>query len=729
MKRRTALVGLLIELVALEVGALEVRVVGPNGSPLGGCHIAVVGRSGSVVADRDGIAVLDPDPVPPFTVLVSRSDGVALKPVAIKMLPENGPLEILVKPASGTLTVVSGVIPDLEIAPVAAATIIGGADLRQRSPVRLSQALENVPGAGRTGDGHAAVPGLRGLPKHRTLMLLDDARVSTERRAGPSATYLNPATVEEVEVIRGPGSVAYGSDAFGGIIRARSRMPSPVGGRGLDYGLMAGTVADQFGASAEATTDLAGGGLLIGAQYRNFDDYSSPEGTVPNSAAEDLGFRVGYQRALGAGVLRAGWRTDLARDVGKPAPDWDIERVFYPKDDSNRFNLGFERPGPGSWTRLSASVAWDNYRLILGKDRVAGGGDPRTVKESDTTAQDYELRIEAERRVGEARWVIGANSYGRFDLHSAETVTLYGPGGEVGEQSTGVPIDSARRDDFGVFTALARDWARWGLAAGLRGDWIQASNSGGFFGDDRVTTSGGSGFIAVRWSPVDDLELSAQLARGFRDALLSDRFFKGETGRGTITGNPDLEPETSRQLDLAVRYGGHRWQLAGFGYVYRIENLIERYRDGDDYFFRNRGEGEIRGVELEGSWALTETLQLQGGLYWLEGEVLDDHTATDDVPPPGAFVVLRSDGSGRWSWMVRGAVFARGDRPGPTERETPGYGVLDASLGVRLSDALQLQLLGRNLLDKTYLASADTDTVLAPGRSLQLGIQGRFGLQ
>ena len=351
-----------------------------------------------------------------------------------------------------------------------------------------------------------------------------------------------------------------------------------------------------------------------------------------------------------------------------------------------------------------------------------------TVEDAETAAQDYELRIEAERDVGGIRWVIGANSYGRFDLHSEEQVTSYGPGGEAGDQSTQVPIDSARRDDVGLFTALARDWRHWGLAAGLRGDWIRAVNSGGFFGDDRITNVGSSGFLAVRWSPVEGLELSAQLARGFRDALLSDRFFKGETGRGTITGNPDLEPETSRQVDLAVRFVRQRWQVAGYGYLYRIDNLIERYRDGDDFFFQNRGEGEIRGVEIEGSWALAETLQLQGGLHWIEGEVLDDRTPTDDVPPPGGFVVLRSNGLGRWSWMARGALFARGDRPGPTERETPEYGVLDGAVGFRLSDALQIRLLGRNLLDKAYLASADADSVLAPGRSLQLTLRGRWPL-
>ena len=45
-----------------------------------------------------------------------------------------------------------------------------------------------------------------------------------------------------------------------------------------------------------------------------------------------------------------------------------------------------------------------------------------------------------------------------------------------------------------------------------------------------------------------------QVARGFRDPVLSDRYFRGPSGRGFITGNPDLDPETSVQFDVGVRY-------------------------------------------------------------------------------------------------------------------------------------------------------------------------------
>ncbi|PWB78168.1 MAG: hypothetical protein C3F15_02255, partial [Holophagae bacterium] len=193
-----------------------------------------------MVADRGGHAVLSPDPAPPFVLMVARPDGVALKPVTVGELPAEGPLVVTVEPLGESLTVVSGAIPDLELPPAVAATVLGAVDLEQRQPVRLAQVLENIPGAGNSGNGQSTVPGLRGLPKSRTLLLLDDGRISSERRAGASATFLDPRTLDEVEVVRGPGSVAYGSDAFGGIIRSRSRMPGLDGETQVRYDLSAG---------------------------------------------------------------------------------------------------------------------------------------------------------------------------------------------------------------------------------------------------------------------------------------------------------------------------------------------------------------------------------------------------------------------------------------------------------------------------------------------------------
>ena len=127
---------------AMSAAALEVRIVGPDGAPLVGARVTVVGRQGSVVADADGRAEIHPDPEPPFVLFVARSDGVALSPVTITALPAEGPLVVTVKPSGETVTVVSGAVPDLELPPAVARTVLGRGDLGERLPVNLPQVQE-----------------------------------------------------------------------------------------------------------------------------------------------------------------------------------------------------------------------------------------------------------------------------------------------------------------------------------------------------------------------------------------------------------------------------------------------------------------------------------------------------------------------------------------------------------------------------------------------------------
>ena len=133
---------------AAQAAALECRVVLPDGSALSGARVTVVGRSELLVADGEGRFDLDPVPKTPFVLFIARPDGVALRPVTVVEIPERGTLRVEVAPVGDMVTVVSGVVPDLELPPAVAATVMGRGDLGQRLPAQLFQTLENLPGAG-----------------------------------------------------------------------------------------------------------------------------------------------------------------------------------------------------------------------------------------------------------------------------------------------------------------------------------------------------------------------------------------------------------------------------------------------------------------------------------------------------------------------------------------------------------------------------------------------------
>jgi outer membrane receptor protein involved in Fe transport len=157
--------------------------------------------------------------------------------------------------------------------------------------------------------------------------------------------------------------------------------------------------------------------------------------------------------------------------------------------------------------------------------------------------------------------------------------------------------------------------------------------------------------------------------------------------------------------------------VAVYGYDYRFEDLVERYQTATDFFFfRNRGDSRIRGAEAELQATLPWKLGLELTAHQLSGEARDDDAALDSIPVPTMTVRLRRDVGKGHGW-IRGGFYGRLDDPGPTEQERPGFSLLDAGIGIRPSRQVEIDLLGRNLLDKAYLVTPDARATLAPGRT------------
>ena len=202
---------------------------------------------------------------------------------------------------------------------------------------------------------------------------------------------------------------------------------------------------------------------------------------------------------------------------------------------------------------------------------------------------------------------------GRAGLRALDIFERYTLAGAL-TTTENVSIDSARRVDRAVYSSLEAVVAPTvSLAGGARVDYVTTTNRAGYFGD-RNTSNGAGVRLRCRSRPatISGFVLTAQVARGFRDPVLSDRYFRGPSGRGFITGNPDLDPESSLQFDAGVRYTSRRVRAAVYAYHYRIDDLIERYQTTpDDFLFRNRGRARLRGVELEAQIDLPGRLSVE----------------------------------------------------------------------------------------------------------------------
>ena len=172
-------------------------------------------------------------------------------------------MEILAEPVLVESVHVVGAAPAIDTAAGAAVSFVTSADLRVRAPATLGESLENVAGVSLISEGQSATPALRGLGRGRTTILVDGTRASSERRAGPNGAFVDPGTVERVEVARGPASVAYGSDAMGGVIAVRTRRPEYDRALRVRFVGTLGTF-DEGRGDLEVSSGYRTGGVLAG---------------------------------------------------------------------------------------------------------------------------------------------------------------------------------------------------------------------------------------------------------------------------------------------------------------------------------------------------------------------------------------------------------------------------------------------------------------------------------
>ena len=493
--------------------------------------------------------------------------------------------------------------------------------------------------------------------------------------------------------------------------------------------LFGGGTPDRRG-SVELSKGFAKGGILVAGHARDADDWSSPEDDTDifNSGWKDGGFVIRGNHELGPGVLTAGWQSDFGRDIERPRNNSRTVRFYYPYENSHRFTTSYDLGNRGGLEQIAVTGFLGTFDQRTDQDRFPTATTGRSIERADVSANDFHVKGSAQKGLGRARLEFGVDVNGRYDLEALDIIQAYDLAGNITRDTTNVSVDDARRTDVGAFLqadAFVLPVLR--ALGGIRGDNVTTRNTGGYFGDRSTSNGAFSGFAAGTVGPFSGLSVTAQVSRGFRDPTLSDRYFRGPSGRGFITGNPDLEPETSLQFDLSARYTMARTQIGVFYYDYRIDDLIERYSTQTDFFFfRNRGEGHINGFEIETRTDLGHGYSLELGAQIGRGELerrrLESgrHLARH-VPGAGAQGLRRSARSDRCGWRS----WPKDDRPGPSEVAAPGANVIDLAGGWRFTPNLELRGLVRNLLDDSYYASPDPRWVWAAGRSasLTLGVQ------
>ncbi len=605
-----------------------------------------------------------------------------------------GLFALLAAPAAAEPIVLSPIVISANRTPTAAeltgatVSVITQPTLQADGRPLLAEQLATLPGVTVQQNGPAGtVSGftLRGAPQQYVRVLVDGIEISdpTAPQVTPSLSNLLTDDVSRVEVLQGSQSALYGGQAVAGVIDITSPRPTE---NGIENNLL-----------------LEGGGAST--------------------------FRGRYSLA------GRGDRGDFALTAARLQTDGFSAAEEL---DGNRENDGYET------TRLSATGTF------YATDAVSLFGSAFWQKENgDYDGTDFATGapIDAPNTFDATSWGLRAGaSFTSFErLQSTVAVSWY-------------RIDRTQRNEFGPFTtdgerARAEYLGAWQVSDQLNlqfgGDYTRETADTNFSDKEQSWIAGV--FTQADWSPVEALTVNAAIRQdqhsefgGYTTGRLTAAYvlpsatiLRASLGSGfrapsifelfdAFSGNPDLQPETSRSADVGVEQGflGGRGTVRATWFWLQINDLIE-FDDVTSRYFQTNGTATSEGLELSGAYALTDGLTLSGAYTYTDARQADG-SPRDRVPRHAFDLSLDGNATDRIT-LGLGARYVAGyvddSIAFPSLGFDSDYWLFNARVAYAVTENASLYVRAENLLDQQYQTARG---YTATDRTFYFGVTGTF---
>jgi vitamin B12 transporter len=541
---------------------------------------------------------------------------------------------------------------------LAAVSVITRQDIERLQPQSLQDLLRGTPGltlSNSGGPGKATSLFLRGTESDHVLVLLDGIKLGSATLGVTSIQDLPVEQIERIEIVRGPRSSLYGSEAIGGVIQIFTRR----GGGGLKrrFSLDLGSHATWRG-----SLGLSGGGehswYSVDLALNDTDGFDACQANTAGGCYTDEPDDDGYRNESAS--LRAGHRFENGLEV-----DFHALRA----DGENEFDGGYVNQSETRQQALGGSlrVALTDSWLLSFKggrvwDKTDNYKDGSYMTTFDTQRDTLSLQGDVELGIGQLL-TLG------FDYQEERV-----------DSSTDYTFDE--RDNRGYFIQYQGEVSAQDLQFSLRQD------------DHESFGKHATGAIAWGYTLDAGLRLWSSYATAFKTPTFNELYYPG-------FGNPALRPEESSSLELGFQGEGDwgAWSLSV--YQTRVDELIGFDPSNSPI---NIDRATIRGIEASidygiGPWRATTSLTL------LDPRNDSGGDNNDNLLPRRSRQSLRIDLDRKLGAYNLGAsLFAEGKRYDDlaNTRRLGGFATLDLRAGYRINNAWRLQGRCENLFDKGF---------------------------
>lgn len=614
-------------------------------------------------------------------------------------------------------------------------TVVGGDELRRQIASSLGETLSSELGVSSTYFGPSASrPVIRGLGGDRVQVLQDGlAALDVSSLSQDHAVTLESVVSQQIEIIKGPAALLYGSGASGGLVNIVStRVPTEVPVKPLTGAAeVRGDTASEERTGA-FSLDGGAGNFAFHADYfnRDTDDVEIPgfaqsdalrrrlieageepddvRGHIPNTAGEASGGALGGsyigENALG-GLSWSRYETNYGIP-GEEAAFIDMKQ--------DRFDGKAELDLDGTINKLRLTGAYNDYTHT----EFEAPGVPGTIFNQDA----YELRFTADHAIGTGWRGTTGLQYVDVDFEA------------IGDEAF---VPASKTQAFSVFAFEERHFDHWTIELGARAEQQKIDVAAQLPDYDETAISLSAGTL---WEFADEHALALNLTRTQRNPQAAELYADGPhiAAQRFEIGDPNLDQETSVTADLSLRHTGEqvRWTLSAY------------YNDYSDYIYADP-TGEIeddlpvfvylqQGAKFHGFEAELNVPLVDNGDHHLELRLASDYVRGkldngDDLPqiPPLRFGAGLHYDRDALHLGVQAFYYDQQDKIAENELPTDSFTLAEADASYRVpmgSASVFVFLRGTNLLDEDARqhASPLKDIAPLPGRSWHIGARAEF---
>ena len=437
-------------------------------------------------------------------------------------------------------------------------------EMRKNGNVTLMDGLTETPGVNQISTGTSiGKPVIRGLSASRVLVYAQGIRLENQQFGEEHGLGLSASGIESVEIIKGPASLLYGSDAIGGVVYFNPE-------KYAQYGKSEANFLQQFSSNTQGTNTSFGykstpgnWKFLIRGNYNSQADYKVPTGDRiinTRSIEKDLKYGIGYSNSYFSTDFRYNYN-----NLNLGLPEEDIENSgfrnpLFPKQDIDNHILS-----------LNQKVYFKNSKLEADLGYIFN--NRKEIEDVEETALHMKLKT--------------ANYNVKYFLPKSNNIeTIIGIQGmyqtnlNFGEERL---IPDATINDFGAFMTSNYEWGKNAVQAGIRFDKRSISTSEyGIVGDEGYFEALDKQFesfnfaLGYKSKLTEKITARFNLASGFKAPNLSELTSNGvhEGSNRYEIGNSNLENEQNFQADLNLEYNSEHFEIFVNGFYNHVNNYI-----------------------------------------------------------------------------------------------------------------------------------------------------------